>query len=187
MDTDGDGILDSIELNGPNYGDANGDSQGADYNTGMDSQQANVTSFKNPLTNNYVVLQSDCTSNSAATIISESTTHNDSFYDYSAGLMSFTAFGCGTTATFTQYFYGNYDASKLIARKYNAASHSYTTIPGAVLSNITINGQKVLKIVYQIADNSPLDENPTVGTITDPSGPATLMVGAPNTGIAPRR
>jgi hypothetical protein len=101
--------------------------------------------------------------------------------------MSFTAFGCGTTATFTQYFYGNYDASKLIARKYNAASHSYTTIPGAVLSNITINSQKVLKIVYQIADNSPFDENPTVGTITDPSGPATLMVGAPNTGIASRR
>ncbi len=183
IDSDGDGIPDSVELGGPNYGDANGDAQGNNYSSGVDSQQANVTSFKNTLTDNYVVLQSDCSANSGLSISSESTEHKDGSYDFGLGLISFTASGCGPTATFTQYFYGDHDASKYIARKYNPSTHEYTNIPGAILSNVSINGQNVLKIVYQIADNGPLDDNKTTGTIVDPSGPALSVAGVPNTGI----
>ena len=183
LDTDGDGIKDSIEINGPNFGDANGDHTGDSYTNGDDSKQANVTSLVNSQTGKYVVLQSNCTTQSAVSVVPESTVNADSGYNYNSGLVNFTATGCGPTATFTQYFYGTYDASKFVARKYNSVTKSYTTIPGAVLSNVTINGQPVLKIVYQITDNGPLDEDPTVGTIKDPSGPASVVVGVPNTGI----
>ncbi|MCX6727552.1 MAG: hypothetical protein NTX11_01940 [Candidatus Saccharibacteria bacterium] len=183
LDTDGDGIKDPIEINGPNFGDANGDHTGDSYTNGDDSKQANVTSLVNSQTGKYVVLQSNCTAQSAVSVVPESTVNADSGYNYNSGLVNFTATGCGPTATFTQYFYGTYDASKFVARKYNSVTKSYTTIPGAVLSNVTINGQPVLKIVYQITDNGPLDEDPTVGTIKDPSGPASVVVGVPNTGI----
>jgi len=187
LDSDGDGIKDSIEINGPNLGDANGDHTGDIYTNGEDFTQANVTSLRNSITSNYAVLQSDCTSNSAVSMNTESSDYKDAAYDYSLGLMNFTATGCGSIATFTQYFYGDFDASKFIARKYNSNSHSYTTIPGAVLTNVTINGQDALKIVYQIDDNGSFDQNPAVGTITDPSGPAQLSVGVPNTGFGGKR
>jgi len=183
LDTDGDGIKDSVEISGPNYGDANADHSGDNYTNGDDFKQANVTSLMNQITGKYAVLQSNCTGQSAVSVAPESTSTTDPGYNYYSGLLSFTATGCSSTATFTQYFYGTYDASKFVARKYNTASKTYTTIPGAVLSNVTINGQPVLKIVYQIADNGPLDEDATAGTIKDPSGPASVVVGVPNTGL----
>lgn len=184
LDSDGDGILDSVELNGPNYGDANGDGEGnIDYTAGIDSQQANVTSLLNSITGKYAVLQSDCTSNSSVSINTESSSNKDIAFDYSMGLMSFTATGCNATATFTQYFYGDYNPNSYTARKFNTTTKSYTSIPGAVLSSVTFNGQKALKIVYQIADNGPLDQDATTGTIVDPSGPAIENIGVPNTGF----
>lgn len=184
LDTDGDGIKDSVELTGPNMGDANGDHDNAEgYFGGDDFQQANVTSFINPITGNYAVLESDCTANSGVSIAGESSGTRDVAYDYTLGLMSFSATGCGATATFTQYFYGSYDPATFVARKFNPTTGSYSLIPGTVLSSVVINGQAALKITYQIVDNGPLDQNPTVGTITDPSGPASLQLGVPNTGL----
>lgn len=83
----------------------------------------------------------------------------------------------------TQYFYGDYTASQVTARKYNSVTHAYTTISGAAITNVTIGGQNALKIVYTVVDNGPLDENATVGTVTDPSGPAISVVNVPNTGL----
>ena len=97
--------------------------------------------------------------------------------------MSFTAIGCSSEATITQHFYGDYDAAKYIARKYNPSANSYATIPGVVLTNVTINSQSALKITYKITDNGPLDLSPSIGTITDPAGPALAVVGVPNTGL----
>jgi hypothetical protein len=176
-DTDHDGIADSTESAGPNNGDANGDGT-ADY------AQANVTSWINQIDGKYVVLQTDCDSNGAATMTAESSENKDVAYNYSAGLMNFSASGCGTTATITQFFYGGADASKIVARKYNSVTHTYTTISGAVATNVSIGGQTVLKVSYQIIDNGPLDENSEIGVISDPSGPAQLAVGVPNTGLS---
>ena len=217
-DSDNDGTSNTIENNAPNNGDANGDGI-------QDAGQGNVTSWVNPLTNNYAVLEvSDCTNNNVAadtTILSSvisaiASDHRDSAYKYPAGVMGFT-FHCGlacypcsqvatlgqvhalccpapsdgevtgTAATVTQYFYGDYDATLFVARKYNTETHTYTTIPGAVATNVTIGGQKALKVVYQIEDNGPLDQDPAIGTITDPSGPAVLVVAAPNTGLGGRQ
>ena len=213
-DSDHDGKLDTVEAAGPNYGDANGDGR-------ADSGQANVTSWINPLTNKWIVLQTDsCVADDHTSFSSNLTTsigpmsndHKDAAYTYPAGVMGFKVH-CGTACftcnnafleihplccpapnqqlhlanlTVSQYFYGDYDAANVVARKYNSVTHTYTTIPGAEISNVTIGGQKVLKITYTITDNGPFDEDAAIGEIADPSGPAILKVGAPNTGLGGR-
>lgn len=184
QDLDSDGIPNDIENAGPNNGDANGDLYDDGIMiTGLDSAQPNVSSLPSSVSGKYAVLQTSCQANQSVSISPESTSSADSGYNYSAGLISFTATGCGSTATITQYFYGDLDASKVTARKFNPITKAYTTIPGSVITNVTVGSQKALKIVYQIADNGPLDEDPTAGTITDPSGPASLTVSVPNTGL----
>jgi hypothetical protein len=60
-----------------------------------------------------------------------------------------------------------------VARKYNTATKTYTDIPNATITNVTIGGQKALKITYDITDGGPLDADGTPnGTIVDPAGPA---------------
>lgn len=173
---DADGIASDVENAGPNNGDANGDDV-------LDYVQDNVTAILDPVTNHYVVLESDCTTNSG---VSMATAPSNTGFSYPAGLMSFTL-QCqsGATATVTQYYYGTYDASQIVARKYNPDTQAFTTIPGATVSNVTIGGQSVLKIVYSITDGGPLDLDGEVnGTIIDPSGPGVSSIGAPNTGLA---
>lgn len=183
-DFDGDGIPDAVEDAGPNDGDANGDRYDDSVTiSGYDRDQANVTSFLNSVTKQYSVLQTDCDLNQGVSAITESTDNKDPAFDYDLGLISFSATGCGSTVTVTQYFFGNYDPGTYVARKYNQISHSYTTIPGATLNAVTIGNQTALKIEYQITDNGPFDQNPAIGSITDPVGPARNVVGTPNTGL----
>ncbi len=176
--TDGDNITDTTENAAPNSGDANNDST-------PDSEQPSVSSFVSPVTGKYATLQSDCTSNGDTSVDPESNSVKDAGYDYPTGLMNFTL-ECtvGATATITQYFYGDFDASDFIARKYNPDTNSYTTIPGAALSNVTIGGESALKIVYSVTDGGDLDQDGIAnGTIVDPSGPGQSVVGTPNTGL----
>ena len=177
--SENDGISSDIENHSPKNGDANNDGY-------PDSQQDNVTSFVNGVNGNYISVQTNCgqsvPKNEQVFAESEDTDHSDAAFQYPAGLANFT-FNCSGTATVTQYFYGDWDSSTVTVRKYSPASHTYTTIPGAVISKEIIGGEKALKIVYSIADNGPLDLNPAVGTITDPAGPAVLAVSVPNTGF----
>lgn len=190
---DDDGIYNVVEDAAPNNGDGNND--GTD-----DSQQDDVTSLSNPVTNTYAVLEtSGCSgSNSDVSMAAESANAAaDGSYTYPVGLMNF-AIDCaspGDTATVVQYFYGTYDASAMVARKYNATDGTYQNIPGATIANVTLAGQSALKVQYQITDGGPLDEDGLAdGTITDPAGPAVLYAsttsssssstpGAPNTGL----
>jgi hypothetical protein len=175
-DVDNDGIRDTLENDAPSNGDANSDGM-------LDSEQEEVTSFVNTQTSTYSVLQTDCTVNREVAINAESSSLKDPGYEYDTGLMSFTASGCSQSATVTQYFYGNLPSSGYVARKFNPNTGAYVTIAGAVISNVTVGTQSALKVVYVIADNGPLDLNPTIGIITDPSGPGRLAVGVPNTGL----
>lgn len=175
-DADGDGIRDTVEHAGPNRGDANNDGM-------LDAEQQQVSSILNEVTNTYAVLQTDCSVNTALTLDAESDTLKDPGYQYSAGLMSFTSTGCSQSATITQYFFGNFPAAQHVARKLNPNTGAYSTIPGAALTNVVVDGQPALRVVYTVLDNGPLDLDPTPGTITDPSGPGSLAAGAPNTGL----
>jgi DNA-binding beta-propeller fold protein YncE len=178
-DNDTDGITNETEDDAPNNGDANNDGT-------PDSDQANVTSFVGPITNTYAVLESTCTANTTASIASEASQSTaDGAFSYPAGLMHF-VLACqtnGMTATVTQYYYGSYNASTTVARKYNSDTHVYSTIGGASLQSITIGGQAALKITYDITDGGSLDQDGSANsTIVDPTGPAVNSAGTPNTG-----
>ena len=181
---DNDGVITTDENNAPNDGDANGDGF-------PDSWQANVTSMVDPVSNKYVSLQTDgCTSNSSVGATLDSALgSSDSRFTYPAGLLHFTI-TCstpGATATVTQYYYG-VNPSGLVLRKYNDTTKAYTTVSGATISSITIGDQQATKVVYQITDGGPLDEDGAAnGTIVDPVGLASAASsstpGAPNTGL----
>ncbi len=178
---DNDGVDNSVENSAPNSGDANNDGT-------ADNQQANVASLVNSLTSKYTSIEaSSCGGSSAlsdVSVASSNSSHPDSQYTYPSGLANFTV-TCGapgTTSTITQYFYGSYDPTKYVLRKYNATSHTYQTVSGATLSSVTIGGQSALKIVYQITDGGAYDEDGLAnGVIVDPAGPAQLVAGASTT------
>ncbi len=179
VDSDSDGSSSMIENAGPNGGDANNDGI-------ADSAESNVTSVVDSVGGKYAVLQSNCDSNSGVSATAApSGAYADANFEYPLGVMNFTL-NCGTpgiTATVVQYYYTDMSPNGLVVRKYNPSSHSYQAIPGAVITQVTIGGQKALKVVYQITDGGPFDEDGTAnGTIVDPSGIALANVTAPNTG-----
>ncbi|MCX6727287.1 MAG: fibronectin type III domain-containing protein [Candidatus Saccharibacteria bacterium] len=187
IDLDSDGVQNNQESDAPNYGDANNDGT-------PDGNQSNVSSYVDIVSGKYAVLQTNCTSNQGVQIGSEAGgSSEDSMYDYPAGLVGFTATGCGSDVTVAQYYYGTFDISKIVIRKWK--NNVYTTIPDAVLTNEVIAGKPVMKVVYHVIDGGPLDDDGTVnGRISDPTGPALLAirpissrfagVGVPNTGIS---
>lgn len=88
----------------------------------------------------------------------------------------------GFTADITQYYYGA-TAADLILRKYNATTHTYTTVTGATVAQATLAGQSAAQATYQITDGQALDQDATAnGIIVDPAGLA-QAIGAPNTGL----
>lgn len=190
---DSDGIFNVIEDDAPNDGDGNDDGT-------ADSEQDSVTSFFNTITNSYVTLETTGCSgtNNAVSINPESSnTVADGVYSYPLGLMDFsiTCASPGDTATITQYYYGNYDPSHMVMRKYNSVTNTYSTIQNATITNVSIGNQAALKVVYDVTDGGELDEDGLInGTIVDPAGIAVLstnttvsstssQVGSPNTGL----
>jgi len=178
-DVDGDGITNTVEGAAPNNGDANGDGI-------ADRSQANVTSIVDPVTGEYVSVESSCASNAAVSAQALPASYTDPAFRYPAGLVSFTL-GCdnaGDTATVTQYFYGVPTTNTMVLRKYNSQTHAYTTVPGSTISAVTIGGQAATKVTYQIIDGGPFDQDGSAnGAIVDPVGLAVPSVGTPNTGL----
>ena len=174
VDTDGDGVKDSVELCGPNNGDNNNDGT-------LDSAQATVASFVNPKTGHYATIESDTCDLSNTLIKSESALGNDSSYNYPVGLFDFSAdCGVGATTTITQYYYDP-PAGDFILRKY--VNGQYRDVSGAVLNRQTIGSHQVLVATYSVTDGGPLDSDGLVnGVIVDPAGPALVSIGAPDTG-----
>lgn len=183
-DSDGDSIPDEVENAGPNGGDANGDGI-------PDSQQANVASFVNSSTGHYVAVAVDeaCALTQAFVSTEASMSVQDAGYDYPASLLNFTV-DCGVpgyTTPVSLYYYG-INSDGLVVRKHNPGTHAFFTIPSVGLSQRSIGGQNVAVAAYQITDGGELDIDGTAnGTIVDPVGLASLVVGAPNTGLGGRR
>ncbi len=182
VNLDRDGSSTAVEDAAPGSGDANSDGI-------PDSRQGNVASFVDPASGHYasLALPEACAASEVSAAAESANATADAGYDYPAGLVNFTAH-CGTngfTATVQQYFYGlSASAASLVARKYDATTHSYTIIPGATITAVTIGGQSAIKVTYDITDGGLLDQDGTVnGAIVDPAGPAALSVGVPNTGL----
>lgn len=180
-DDDGDGISSADENAGPNGGDANGDGI-------PDANESNVVSLPDPVDGHYVTLQTSCGSLVNVQVGAENTTsgQTDVAYTYPGGLLRFVVTGCpsGATAAITQYYYGLSNPSQFVMRKWDSGHNTYTTVPGAAFSMVTIGSQTALKAVYHITDGSALDQDGlTNGTIVDPVGPAMNVIGAPDTGL----
>lgn len=175
--TDDDNVSMPVEDNAPNDGDGNNDAT-------RDGVQNNVTSLLGLDGVHYITLESDCANNTNVHVDAETTSGGDVAYRYPAGLLSFRLTGCteGGDAHITMYYYGDFEADSFDMRKWSGSS--YATIPDAVFTKTTINDQKVMKIEYTITDGGPFDLDGVVdGSITDPSGPGTTNLGAPNTGL----
>lgn len=178
--SDSDGIPNNVEAAAPNSGDANNDGT-------PDNEQSNVASFVNDMTNEYVSLEAPdgCEITSASILDESSNPVDDAGFDYSSGLVNFSA-DCGTpgyTADVKIFIYGVSDES-LILRKYNPNNDAYFTISSATIDKSTVDSKDVMIVNYQIVDGEELDidglEN---GIIEDPAGLAKSIVGSPNTGI----
>lgn len=167
---DGDGVSSQVEANAPNNGDANNDGI-------ADSEQFNVSSIDSPLSDNYITIETECYTNLDVQIDAVPTDNKDPDFDYTDGLVSFKGEDCGDPGdnfTVNLYFYGDIDASKAILRKFN--NDSYTTIEDAEFTNLTIGGQQVLKVTYEIVDGGPLDQDGLVdGNFEDPVGVSTVL------------
>ena len=187
-DRDQDGLEDSIEDTVSNNGDANNDGV-------LDSNQNNVSSFINPITNKTSSIQVDptCTLSSLSTKEESNQNNQDDTYSYPLGLYDFTA-NCGTPGYTTQVKLYNYDTpntSSYITRKYNPNTKLYSDLIGSYLEDITINNQTVKVSNYSLTDGSDNDtDGLTNGIIVDPVGLATITTTttnttpmAPNTGV----
>ena len=175
---DSDGVVDAVENAAPNGGDVNQDGI-------PDSEQANVVSFINPLTNKYVtiVASSGCNIVSSGIDSEDSKPTKDAGFDYPSGLLHFRISYTGT-ATIEQYFFG-IDPTKLVLRKYNARLQSYASVDGAAITKTTVNGTSATKVTYSVSDGGSLDEDGLVnGVIDDPTGLAVNVNGVPNTGFS---
>jgi hypothetical protein len=179
-DGDGDGVADSVEDAAPNSGDANND--GTD-----DSKQENISSFLNPVINQYAVVEVDssCTITAASNAVESANTVGDSGFSYPVGLMNFTT-DCGTPGYSTEvelYFFGAANEN-FVLRKYHPGTSAYSAISAAVISQTVIGGQAVAKAIYRVTDGGLLDTDGAAnGTIVDPVGLAQNSVGVPNTGL----
>lgn len=179
---DNDGIAAAVEDAAPNGGDANNDGT-------LDSEQPNVTSLVSTVNGSYVTLALDASCAVTAANTQGVSSTEDEGYTYPYGMAGFTV-NCGTagyTTTVQQYYFGA-TGHDLVARKYNSTTHTYGTIPGATITDVTIGGQAAKLLSYQVTDGGPLDSDGSAnGVIVDPAGLATVTIpGAPNTGL-PRK
>jgi hypothetical protein len=179
-DSDGDGVLDSVEVAGANSGDANNDSV-------SDDVQGNVTNVSDPVNTKRVIVEdaNQSCALSGVTVAAESGNATaDAGYDYPAGMVNFTS-TCGTagfTTTITQYYYGVTD-NNYVLRKYNPTTHAYTTVTGVTKQQVTIGGQTVLKVSYSVTDGGALDTDGAAnGVIADPAGLASAISAAQSGG-----
>ena len=178
---DEDDVSKGAEDGAPNGGDGNNDGT-------PDGVQNNVTSYQGIDGGRYNTLVSDCANNTSVHVDAESLSLKDVAFDYPAGLVAFRLTGCvvGGEAHVTQYYYGDYTNKNFNLRKWDGSS--YATVPNAVFTQTTIEGQKVMKVEYTILDGGPFDEDHTAdGAITDPTGPAVSVLSVPSTGIGRTR
>ena len=118
----------------------------------------------------------------------------DGMYNYPLGLTSFTFStpGCvsGATVPVSLKFETDLKAADVVARKYNSNTQTYNDIPGAVITETTIDGRPALQLNYNVTDGGLLDEDGIAnGVIVDPVGLGTPSdtptIGAPNAGVGP--
>ena len=153
----------------------------------IDTQQSNVATVMSEITSRPVTLavDEDCSIDTVLVTSDSTNTVKDSGYSYPQGLSDFTL-SCGTpgyTRAITLYYYG-VEKEGMVVRKYNPNTQGYSTIRTADLTQLSMGGQVVTVVTYQVTDGGELDvDGAANGAIVDPVGLGKLVVGVPNTGF----
>lgn len=182
IDSDTDNVNNSVEDYGPNGGDANNDGI-------KDSAQSNVASMVNEANLGSVVLEvnadSGCEIYDIASQTADEQSSQDIAYAYPLGLIDFhlSCDDAGATATIRQY-YVDYENSSSYYSARKLINGVFTSIPGATLSDTTIDNNPVIVLTYQITDGGDLDSDGSVDKIiVDPAGLGVSTLTAPDTGL----
>jgi hypothetical protein len=171
---DNDGVAPIIESAAPNNGDANKD-------TFADAMQNNVASLPDISNSDYVAVSllpsSDCQTLSNISVNTEVQNGSDDLgYDYPVGFVNFNA-PCATSVKVKMYWYGLDTTKTYINRKFRANGSSYELVGNNIVSAVeNVDGVDVWTYTYEVFDNQEGDEDPTVGNIIDPIGPAIQVV-----------
>ncbi len=125
----------------------------------------------NTSTTNTTIQTPSNTTVSCSTGASEaSLSRQDSTYDYPLGLINL----CYTTVLPSDQiqltFVTDLTPSQVVARDFNTATQTYTTIPGAIITQTTSGGHSALSLTYTVTDNGILDSNAASNFVTDPVG-----------------
>lgn len=147
-----------------NNDDLNGDSI-------PDVQQPNIGGYTSSASGKTIAIDvgENCELTTDDTVTEDSLENQDANYDYGSGLWEWEA-DCTTPSTTVKLYYYDVEASGALARKFNPVTKVYSDLPGAVITQETINGHTVTVVTYSITDNGELDFNPDEGTIQDPVG-----------------
>lgn len=95
---------------------------------------------------------------------------------YPFGLLSFTlTVPTGSTQHISVGWETSESPTNFVLRKYNATTHAYSSVPGAVLTSETFGVIHTIIATYDITDGGPLDADGVAnGTIVDPIGLGTI-------------
>ncbi len=145
----------------------------------------NAATLQNPETGSSISLTTPIgTELTCSTTLKESAaTTQDNSYNYPLGLVDFCFDTETTNNQVTLTFITALTPAQVTARKYNPITASYTDVPGATITETTLNNQHALQLTYTIADNGPLDLDPVTGQIKDPVGLA-IVAGQSGGGLA---
>ncbi|MFO0955233.1 MAG: choice-of-anchor U domain-containing protein [Candidatus Saccharibacteria bacterium] len=104
---------------------------------------------------------------------------------YPLGLVNFTMTApTGSTQVVNLTFETDLLPNQVTARKYHSSVQTFSDIPGAVITETTLNGHHALKLTYSITDGGSLDDDGAEnGIIVDPVGLATTA-SSTGTGLA---
>jgi hypothetical protein len=172
---DGDGVPATVEDDGPNGGDGNGDHV-------LDSTQANVASLPSATGHGYITVVASgdggCGELQNVQAMTEAAEGSDPSFAYPFGLISFhlqcttiTIFLHGADPAFPPAVYRKFGP---VAPNFNGPSQFYT-LPGVVFGTIQVpagTGPSVVTATFTLRDNQLGDGSGTIGLIVDPSGPA---------------
>lgn len=153
----------------PNNGDGNNDGQ-------IDEGQSNVhtvlTNTQGPNGNTWVTFVHPVACDFDSGFVSDEAGFDaqDPNYNYPANFFGFEIDCPQPTITVEMYFHGlNTTAKDYIPRKYLSYNDTYITLEGASVTDVTIDGKNVIKVVYSLTDGGIYDNDQAVnGTIIDP-------------------
>lgn len=121
-------------------------------------------------------------------ITAQSISKKDGNNTYPMGLVDFTlSVQAGSTQQISLLFETELKPNQVVARKYHSAKDIFTDVPGASVTETTVDGKHALQLTYDITDGGNLDDDATVnGVIIDPVGLAAadgvIVPGAPDSG-----